>query len=56
MVTLIIYAVVISIFFTSKDAAIIALAIFIIIDFFVTNRISISSYYELGTYADQITE
>ena len=56
MVTLIVYAVVISIFFESKDAAVYALAMFIIIDFFVMNRISISSYYELGKYSNLITD
>lgn len=51
MVTLIVYAVVISIFFETKSAAVYALAIFIIIDFFIMNFISMSSYYELGKYS-----
>ena len=56
MVTLIIYAVVVSIFFTSKDFAIYALSFFIIIDFFVQSRVSMSSHYSLGSMKDSLTD
>lgn len=48
LVTLIIYAAIVSVIFESKDFAIYALSIYASLNFFLTVLFSIKSYHELG--------